>query len=149
MLERINNLTPLLHVTFTFSVVNQLGPKLLDLDLMNGIAVEEGDSELSLKVDLQHFGQVGIVVIHPLTTLSLKIITLHWKTSNRAFTQARCFGMRSICLCGLHKVCSHIMTREQIYLFVHESRWPVTWSSKPHMSTLRTYCLTHQQCSHR
>lgn len=33
-------------------------PKLLDLDLMNGVATEEGDSELLLKVDLQHFGEV-------------------------------------------------------------------------------------------
>ena len=37
-----------------------LGPKLLDLDLINGITTEEGDSELSLKVDLQHFGEVCI-----------------------------------------------------------------------------------------
>ncbi|KAL9957912.1 hypothetical protein ACROYT_G034867 [Oculina patagonica] len=35
------------------------GPKLLDLDLMNGVTSEEGDSELSLKVDLQHFGEPG------------------------------------------------------------------------------------------
>ncbi|KAM7438945.1 hypothetical protein ABFA07_011646 [Porites harrisoni] len=34
-------------------------PKLLDLDLMNGVATEEGDSELLLKVDLQHFGEPG------------------------------------------------------------------------------------------
>ena len=33
-------------------------PKLLDLDLMNGAATEEGDSELLLTVDLQHFGEV-------------------------------------------------------------------------------------------
>ena len=36
------------------------GPKLLDLDLRNGVATEEGDSELSLKVDLQHFGEVRL-----------------------------------------------------------------------------------------
>ena len=40
-----------------FSVLLQ-APKLLDLDLMNGVATEEGDSELLLKVDLQHFGEV-------------------------------------------------------------------------------------------
>ena len=36
------------------------GPKLLDLDLTNGLASERGDSELSLKVDLNHFGEVII-----------------------------------------------------------------------------------------
>ena len=36
------------------------GPKLLDLDLMNGVSSEEVESELSLKVDLQHFGEVRI-----------------------------------------------------------------------------------------
>ncbi|XP_068752478.1 1-phosphatidylinositol 3-phosphate 5-kinase-like isoform X2 [Montipora capricornis] len=35
------------------------GPKLLDLDLTNGLASEQGDSELSLKVDLNHFGEHG------------------------------------------------------------------------------------------
>ena len=40
-----------------------LGPKLLDLDLMNGITSEEGDSELSLKVDLQHFGEVCNILL--------------------------------------------------------------------------------------
>lgn len=42
---------------FYCSVLLQV-PKLLDLDLMNGVATEEGDSELLLKVDLQHFGEV-------------------------------------------------------------------------------------------
>ena len=32
------------------------GPKVLDLDLMNGVAT--GNSEMSLKVDLHHFGEV-------------------------------------------------------------------------------------------
>lgn len=48
--------------SFVFFVV--LGPKLLDLDLMNGVTSEEGDSELSLKVDLQHFGEVCILHVH-------------------------------------------------------------------------------------
>ena len=47
---------------FAFFVV--LGPKLLDLDLMNGVTSEEGDSELSLKVDLQHFGEVCILHLY-------------------------------------------------------------------------------------
>ena len=34
------------------------GPKVLDLDLMNGVATEGGNSEMSLKVDLHHFGEV-------------------------------------------------------------------------------------------
>lgn len=34
------------------------GPKVLDLDLMNGVAAEGGNSEMSLKVDLHHFGEV-------------------------------------------------------------------------------------------
>lgn len=42
---------------YSFPVLVQ-APKLLDLDLMNGVATEEGDSELLLKVDLQHFGEV-------------------------------------------------------------------------------------------
>ena len=46
-----------LLATFIVSVLLQ-APKLLDLDLMNGVATEEGDSELLLKVDLQHFGEV-------------------------------------------------------------------------------------------
>lgn len=41
------------------------GPKLLDLDLMNGVSSEEGESELSLKVDLQHFGEVRIQNLDP------------------------------------------------------------------------------------
>ena len=40
------------------SLCGILGPKLLDLDLINGVTTEEGDSKLSLKVDLQHFGEV-------------------------------------------------------------------------------------------
>ena len=37
----------------------------------------------------------------------------------------------SLFLCGLHEVYSHIMLRPNlyIYLFVYESRGPVTWSS--------------------
>ena len=34
------------------------GPKVLDLDLMNDVATEGGNSEMSLKVDLHHFGEV-------------------------------------------------------------------------------------------
>ena len=46
------------HTFFNFAMLK--GPKLLDLDLMNGVMSEEGDSEMSLKVDLQHFGEVCI-----------------------------------------------------------------------------------------
>ena len=32
-------------------------------------------------------------------------------------------------LCGLHNMCSNIMAPSFFYLFVHESRAPITWSS--------------------
>ena len=37
--------------------------------------------------------------------------------------------------------CVATLWHDRIYLFVHESRAPVTWSSKPHMYAMRTYFL--------
>ena len=44
-------------------------------------------------------------------------------------------------LCGLHEVYSHIMPRPNlyIYLFVYESRGPVTWSSVSHLGCKRAF----------
>ena len=41
--------------------------------------------------------------------------------------------------CVAYTKCVATSQHDQIYLFVHESRAPVTWFSKPHMYALRTY----------
>ena len=56
----------------------------------------------------------------------------------------------SVVFCVAYTKCVAALWQDSIYLFVHESRAPVTWSSEPHMYALRTYafgCVSvHLQC---